>query len=146
MNPPSVSDLGSDNIMSDDLSNCDHCGIVFTSIMHPNQHKEQGCRKGMRHNSDAKSELDSNDGFEFLIEYIQEENQDEFDDFYKTPTKRCFDSAHYTTHSSIDAHFIYIFTRSVNLCYKHPLLQINVLYKVTSQGLRWFCCHTRTEF
>ena len=79
--PHLVSDLGSDNIMSHDPSNCDHCGIVFTSDMHLNQHKEQGCRK--RHNSDVKSDSDSDDEFEFLIEYIQEENQDEFDDIYK---------------------------------------------------------------
>ena len=31
--PHSVSELDSDNIMCDDLSNCDHCGIVFTSDM-----------------------------------------------------------------------------------------------------------------
>ena len=81
--PHFTSDLGSGNIMSDDLSNCDHCGIVFTSDVHLNQHKEQGCRKRMRYNSDAKSDSDSDDGFEFLIEYIQEENQDAFDDIYK---------------------------------------------------------------
>ena len=52
--PHLVSDFGSDNIMSEDLSNCDHCGIVFTSDMHLNQHKEQGCRKRMRYNSDAE--------------------------------------------------------------------------------------------
>ena len=81
--PHLVSDRGSDNIMSENLSNCDHCGIVFTSDMHLNQHKEQGCRKRMRYNSDTESESDYDDGFEFLIEYIQEENQDEFDDIYK---------------------------------------------------------------
>ena len=81
--PHSVSDFGWDNIMSDDPSNCDHCGIVFKSNMHLNQHKEQGCRKRMRYNSDAESDSDSDDGFEFLIEYIQEENQDEFDEIYK---------------------------------------------------------------
>ena len=81
--PHLVSDRGSDNIMSENLSNCDHCGIVFTSDMHLNQHKEQGCRKRMRYHSDTESESDSDDGFEFLIEYIQEENQDEFDDIYK---------------------------------------------------------------
>ena len=81
--PHLVSDRGSDNIMSENLSNCDHCGIIFTSDMHLNQHKEQGCRKRMRYNSDTESESDSDDGFEFLIEYIQEENQDEFDDIYK---------------------------------------------------------------
>ena len=43
--PHFVSDLCSDNIKSDDLSNCDHCGIVFISDLHLNQHKEQGCRK-----------------------------------------------------------------------------------------------------
>ena len=37
--PHLVCDLGSDNIMSDDLSNYDHCGIVCTSDMHLNQHK-----------------------------------------------------------------------------------------------------------
>ena len=81
--PHSVSDFGWDNIMSDDPSNCDHCGIVFKSNMHLNQHKEQGCRKRMRYNSDAETDSDSDDGFEFLIEYIQEENQDEFDEIYK---------------------------------------------------------------
>ena len=81
--PHSVSDFGWDNIMSDDPSNCDHCGIVLESNMHLNQHKEQGCRKRMRYNSDAESDSDSDDGFEFLIEYIQEENQDEFDEIYK---------------------------------------------------------------
>ena len=81
--PHLVSDRVSNNIMSENLSNCDHCGIVFTSDMHLNQHKEQGCRKRMRYNSDTESESDSDDGFEFLIEYIQEENQDEFDDIYK---------------------------------------------------------------
>ena len=81
--PHLVSDRGSDNIMSENLSNCDHCGIVFTSDMHLNQHKEQGCRKRMRYHSDTESESDSDDGFEFLIEYIQEENQDEFDEIYK---------------------------------------------------------------
>ena len=81
--PHFTPDLGSDNIMSDDLSNCDHCGIVFTSDMHLNQDKEQDCRKRMRYNSDAESESDSDGGIEFFIEYIQEENQDEFDDIYK---------------------------------------------------------------
>ena len=81
--PHFTSDLGSDNIMSDYLSNCDHFGIVFTSDMHLNQHKEQGCREMMRYISDAESESVSDDGIEFLIEYIQEENQDEFDDIYK---------------------------------------------------------------
>ena len=51
--------------------------------MHLNQHKEQGCRKRMRYKSDAESDSDADDGFEFLIEYIQEENQDQFDDIYK---------------------------------------------------------------
>ena len=74
--PHSVSDFGSDNIMSDDLSNCYHCGIVSTSDI--NQHK-----KRMRYNSDTESDSDSDDGLEFLTEYIQEENQDEFDDIYK---------------------------------------------------------------
>ena len=37
----------------------------------------------MRYNSDTESESDSDDGFEFLIKYIQEENQDEFHDIYK---------------------------------------------------------------
>ena len=40
--PHLVSDLGSENIMSDDLSNCDHCGTVFSSDMHLKQLKEQG--------------------------------------------------------------------------------------------------------
>ena len=35
----------------------------------------------MRYNCDAES--DSDDGFKFLIEYIREKNQDEFDDIYK---------------------------------------------------------------
>ena len=51
--------------------------------MHLNQHKEQGCRKRMRYKSDAESDSDSDDGYEFLIEYIQEGDQDEFDDIYK---------------------------------------------------------------
>ena len=37
----------------------------------------------MRYNSDAESESDSGDEFEFLIEHIQEKNQDEFDDIFK---------------------------------------------------------------
>ena len=31
--PHLVSDRGSDNIMSENLSNCDHCGIVSTSLL-----------------------------------------------------------------------------------------------------------------
>ena len=79
----SVPDLTSDHIMSDDLSNCDCCGIIFASDIHLKQHKEQGCRKRMRYNSDSETDTDSDDGFEFLLEYIREENQDEFDDIYK---------------------------------------------------------------
>ena len=60
-NPHFTPDFGSDNIMLDDLSNCDRCGIVFTSDMHLNQHKDQGCRKRMRYNSDAESDSDSGD-------------------------------------------------------------------------------------
>ena len=64
--------------------------IIVASSLHPtcNQHKEQDCRKKMRYNSDVESESDSDDGFEFLIEYIQKENQDEFDDIYNVTWKK----------------------------------------------------------
>ena len=75
----SVPDLTSDHIMSD----CDCWGIIFASDIHLKQHKEQGCRKRTRYNSDSETDTDSDDGFEFLLEYIREENQDEFDDSYK---------------------------------------------------------------
>ena len=37
----------------------------------------------MRYISDAETDSDSDDGLEFLIDYIQEENQDDFDNIYK---------------------------------------------------------------
>ena len=145
----SVPDLTSDHIMSDDLSNCDCCGIIFASNIHLKQHKEQGCRKGMRYNSDSETDTDSDDGFEFLLEYIPEENQDEFDDIYKHYMEKKTDisqarALEKTKRDMLDInrktalrHYKHMITNHFAICYNntHRLI-LDKIRELTNRGRR----------